>query len=382
MTFQNPRRDSFEGGHVNDEAEFHVVLQEAVVGFVNLLDGDEFDVAGDVMVAAKIEHFLRFANAADERAGELPASGKEVENVNGQGLGWRANLGQGSVPFQQREVGIDVVLRRNGVENEMEAVEVFFHLVLIAGDNDLVRAELQGILRFARRSGEQHHMSAKCVRKFHPHVTQAAQADNSDFFSFADFPMAQRGIGGDAGAQERRRRRQIHIPRNAQHKCFIHYDAVGVSTVSHAAALFVRGVVGEGGAVQAVLFEVVLAIFTGAARVHHATDGGNVAFLEFFDLRAGFHDASEDFVAGDARISGALPFVAGDVEVRMADAAEKNLDLDIVRVGIAALEGERSERRSLGEGGKSFGVIHIFIFYHSRRILQGDETKIRRELHE
>ncbi len=42
----------------------------------------------------------------------------------------------------------------------------------------------------------------------------------------------------------------------------------------------------------------------------------------------------------------------------MADAAKKNFNLDVVRAGIAALEIERRERRSWGEVGESFGVIH------------------------
>ena len=92
------------------------------------------------------------------------------------------------------------------------------------------------------------------------------------------------------------------------------------------------------------MFEPVLAVFTGAAGIHHAADGGDVAFLEFFDLHASFGYASDDFMAGHARIGGALPFVADDVQVRVADAAEKNLDLHVVRAGIAALNRSGCER--------------------------------------
>src|SRR5450756_2342557 len=83
----------------------------------------------------------------------------------------------------------------------------------------------------------------------------------------------------------------------------------------------VRGVVGKGRAFFAELFEVVLAVFTSAAGIHHATDAGDVAFLEFLDVRADFHDASDDFVTGHARVGGALPFIAGDMHVRVTDAA-------------------------------------------------------------
>ena len=55
----------FEAGHVDYEAVFYVALQEAVVGFVDLLDGDYFYVAGDVVLAAEVEHLLGFGDAAD-----------------------------------------------------------------------------------------------------------------------------------------------------------------------------------------------------------------------------------------------------------------------------------------------------------------------------
>ena len=61
-------------------------------------------------------------------------------------------------------------------------------------------------------------------------------------------------------------------------------------------------------------------------------------------MRADFHHAADDFVAGHARIGRAVPFIAGDVDIRVADAAEKDFDLHVVRTGVAALEVERRER--------------------------------------
>ena len=126
---------------------------------------------------------------------------------------------------------------------------------------------------------------------------------------------------------------------HAQHKGFIHDDALGITAIGHAAGVFVRAVVGEGRAVLAELFEVVLAAFTGAAGIHQATHAGDVAFLELFNVRASFHDAPDDFMAGHARVGGAVPFVADGMQVRVANATIKNLDLHVMRAGIAALNG-------------------------------------------
>src|SRR5579864_6802431 len=58
----------FERCHVDGEAVLHIRLEQSLVGFVDLLDWDDFDIGGDVVLAAKIEHLLSFGDAADVRA--------------------------------------------------------------------------------------------------------------------------------------------------------------------------------------------------------------------------------------------------------------------------------------------------------------------------
>ncbi len=45
-------------------------LSSLLVGFVDLLDRDHFDIGGDVVRAAEVEHLLGLGDAADRRAGE------------------------------------------------------------------------------------------------------------------------------------------------------------------------------------------------------------------------------------------------------------------------------------------------------------------------
>jgi len=57
----------------------HVGLEQSFVGFVDFLDRDYFNVSGDVMLSAKIEHLLRFRDAADGRARETAAPHDQAE---------------------------------------------------------------------------------------------------------------------------------------------------------------------------------------------------------------------------------------------------------------------------------------------------------------
>src|SRR5437016_3027076 len=57
--------------HIDHEPIFHIALQHALVGFVDLLDGDHFDVRDDSVFSAEVQHLLRLGNAADQRPGKL-----------------------------------------------------------------------------------------------------------------------------------------------------------------------------------------------------------------------------------------------------------------------------------------------------------------------
>ena len=76
--------------------------------------------------------------------------------------------------------------RGNGIKDEVEAVEMFLHLVLVFGDDHFVRTQPQGIRRLAGRRGEHHHLCAEGVGEFHAHVAEAAEAHNADLLSLAD----------------------------------------------------------------------------------------------------------------------------------------------------------------------------------------------------
>ena len=125
-------------------------LSSLLVGFVDLLDGDDFDVGGDVVLAAEVEHLLGFGDAADGRAGETAAAHDQAEGRDGQRLLRRADEGDVAVAAEQVDVGVDVVIGGDGVEDEVEAAGVLLHLVGVAGDDDFVGTEAERVFLLAR----------------------------------------------------------------------------------------------------------------------------------------------------------------------------------------------------------------------------------------
>lgn len=65
----------------------------------------------------------------------------------------------------------------------------------------------------------------------HTHVAEATETDDTHFFAWADIRSLQRGVGGDAGAEERRSASEIEIGRDAEDETLINHDAVGIAAV-------------------------------------------------------------------------------------------------------------------------------------------------------
>src|SRR6266481_9157013 len=64
----------FERSHVDRKPVLHIGLEQSFVSFVDFLDRDYFNVSGDIMLPAKIEHLLGFGDAANGRAGQAMAT--------------------------------------------------------------------------------------------------------------------------------------------------------------------------------------------------------------------------------------------------------------------------------------------------------------------
>ena len=135
----------FERSHIDGEAVLHIGLEHSLVGFVDLLDGDDFDIGSDAMCAAKIEHLLGLGDTADERAGEAAASEQKAEGCDGKRLRRRADEGKVAIAAEELDVRVNVVIGGDGVKDEVKAASVLLHLVGIAGNDDFVGAQAEPI---------------------------------------------------------------------------------------------------------------------------------------------------------------------------------------------------------------------------------------------
>ena len=126
-------------------------------------------------------------------------------------------------------------------------------------------------------------MGAHGMSEFDPHMTQAAQADDPDFLTRTDLPVAQWGIGGDAGAEQGCGSGRVKIFGNAQHEALIDRDLVGIAAEGEGVgrpADLVFAAIGSGKAVFAILFQPFFAGVAMTAAIDQTTDSDQIAGLE------------------------------------------------------------------------------------------------------
>ena len=193
-------------------------------------------------------------------------------------------------------------------------------------------------------------------------MPEPAEPDHPDRLARPDLPVLQRRVGRDAGAEQRRHRLEVDPVGHLHDEALLHDDPLGIAAEGRPARAALPAVVGHGAAFDAILLEVGLAGLTAPAGVDHAADAGEVADLQLADVPADGRDAPDDLVARHHGVDGAAPVVAGLVEVRMAHPAVQDVDGDVVRAGVAPLDGEGGDRRigrlrrigfDLGHGGVS-----------------------------
>ena len=229
--------------------------------------------------------------------------------------------------------------------------------VLVAGGVVVVRAEAQAVFLLLQRLREDRDLGAHGVGDLDGHVAQPAESDDGDLLAGAGAPVAQRRVGGDAGAEQRCGDVELDALGDPHHEVLGHHHVGGVAALGDG-AVAVHGAVGARVALEAVLLLALLAVDALAAGVDHAADADAVADGVLGDGRADLGDDAGDFVARRQRVLLRAPVAADGVDVRVADAGELDVDQDVVRANVPALDGGGNEGFRRGGGGVSVNGKH------------------------
>ena len=120
-----------EGGGVDHKAILHIRLHHTVVGLRDLIAADDLMRAGDVVLSAEVQHLLRLTDAADEGSRDGLSLGNDGKGMEVKGLSGSPHHHKLAVLPQEVEVGGDVMLCRDGVDDHIQAGGSRLHILLI-----------------------------------------------------------------------------------------------------------------------------------------------------------------------------------------------------------------------------------------------------------
>ncbi|MNN30577.1 hypothetical protein D3C81_1442310 [compost metagenome] len=179
-------------------------------------------------------------------------------------------------------------------------------------------------------------------------MAQTPDTHHTDFATGAGVPMLQRRIGGDAGTQQRRHRCQLRLGMaNAQHVALVDDNLLRVASERPTRGVRRREVIGADHAV-AVVLQTTDAVLTLLAAIDDAADANQLAKLEARDMRAYCGHPPDDFVARHAGELGSGPLRPDLMQIGVADAAIRDVDLHVMGAGTAAGDFHRLQRLVAG----------------------------------
>src|SRR3546814_14735206 len=109
------------------------VCSSDLIGVVHLLHRDQFDIGGNSVFGAEIEHLLGFGDAANGRTGNAaPPPDKRPRSRRDMPFGTGPYKNESPVAFQQAAVEVKVLRSRDCADDQVEAAPVFRHPGFIA----------------------------------------------------------------------------------------------------------------------------------------------------------------------------------------------------------------------------------------------------------
>jgi hypothetical protein len=156
--------------------------------------------------------------------------------------------------------------------------------------------------------------------------------------------MAQRRIGGDTRAQQRRSTCQVQGSRHFQYEILLDQYLLGISALRPVTVQPINTVVRVRSSGLAVLLPAFTAGTALQTRVHQTAHTHAIADLEAGHLCAHVDNPTNDFVTrhhGKVRIA---PVIAHVVQVGMTDAAKEHVDNNVVRARRATIKTKQTQR--------------------------------------
>ena len=224
--------------------------------------------------------------------------------------------------------------------------------------DELLGAEPSCSFLLAGRGAEHGDVGTHRVCQLDSHVADTAQAHDRDLVAWLASELAQRRVRGDARAQEWCGASGVQPLRDSKQVALVDDHPRGVPSVRPRVRARLETVERERDTLLAEHLVARAAFLARSARIDDAAHTNEVALAETGCAGTLGHDSADDLVAGHDRKMRVPPVVVHLVQIAVTNAAIENLNFDVVRSGVASLDGHGRDRRlgcASAEGGSLLG---------------------------
>ena len=157
-----------------------ILGSELLVDSVQLCAVDQVDPGDDVVFVAEVDAVLSLWEASDERTHDGEFLEHERQLRHGVGAQHQTQLDQDSLSSEQRQVGVEVVVGRDRVEDQVQTVRPGLHILRVSGDNKVVRPDLLGSGLLVGGGGDGGDGVPHSLGNPHAHLSKTANTDDPD----------------------------------------------------------------------------------------------------------------------------------------------------------------------------------------------------------
>ncbi|KAI6747715.1 hypothetical protein HG531_008257 [Fusarium graminearum] len=247
----------------------------------------------------------------------------------GKGLVGKTNVVELATNVEGAHVGVHVelVCHVGTVEDKVKGELVLVGPSLLRGDDNLLCAQLLCVLNLG--GGVRHgvNLSTQSLGPLDTHMAETSDTKNCDDLAWANASSHERRVSGDTGAEKRSDLLALEGIGNLEGKVLVSTDVRSETTVSDT-AIRVFAVVSVDH-VRAVVFVLVVAELALEARRNLSTNTNTVANLDLADLVTNSYSLANNFVTNTERTLKVSPATSDGVDIRAADTAAFDLDINI-----------------------------------------------------
>jgi len=356
---------------VEDVAHDGIILgREVFVDLIEPISLDDLVGDDDFVLGTKIDAFLGLLDATNDATRDTQATEDQRPLNDLMRRTNDAQLNDGSVQSQKWKIVGNLMIRRDGVKNEIEGSRGGSHAGFVGRDDELRGAEFQRRILLRRRRGNSGDFVAHGSRQSNAHLTQTSDARHPDAeIALQRPPMRQRRIERDSRAKDRTGRLEWVILRDLNDVALMDGERAGISPKSEPCASGDVAVgdgtaVRHGHAVFAVLLLRLVALTATHARVDDASDADAIPDSHRLDVGADGRYHAGELVTGNQRPLRDAHVVVGEVDVGVANATVQNVEFDIIGARVTSFDRDRLEnvvfrRAGVSEGLVEGGHVHV-----------------------